>query len=545
MLYLLISLLILLPVFSGFGAAVNRYIHTTVTGVAANVLTGMLGLTVTFTLLAFFIPLSVWVEVFTVIIGFSLFLYLKVYRDIILFFKVQNFWFYLFSVLILFAGSGFPFILDHFGYYVPTSKWLAEVGLVRGIANLDLVLGQMSFWHILQAGFSRFTDPFMRLNSIMAMAYLMYVFEKKAWSHLILFPVLLLFVQSPSPDLPAVVLSLVVLNEILSKNKSHGWLFTVSVFAFAIKPTLIWLPVFSLLYIVSDSRRNFKTFFGGAAIGLLFIVKNCWTFGFPVFPVQAFDFGFSWKPHPDILQISSETAYRKTFDMQFSVAEIKGFTLTQLMAEWLSLPFPKGLINILFILGLLIFLLFCVLQKQKVYWLLFLSIIIKTVLVLAFSAQYRFFLEVFFVLAVVFFYKKANNSQVFIFSTALSLIILLMISFPKTLQKTLPNFRSGTFMTGLSVKQLIKPATFKLERFQTHQIGNLKFNIVEAYFYSFDTPLPAITPYAIKKYDEAGIFPQLKGKTLSEGFVWKKLSKTDQRKLKQIIQKMNLEKYGR
>jgi len=100
-------------------------------------------------------------------------------------------------------------------------------------------------------------------------------------------------------------------------------------------------------------------------------------------------------------------------------------------------------------------------------------------------------------------------------------------------------------MTGLSVKQLIKPATFKLERFQTHQIGKLKFNIVEAYFYSFDTPLPAITPYTIKKYDEAGIFPQLKGKTLSEGFVWKKLSKTDQRKLKQIIQKMNLEKYGR
>ncbi|MCJ8498666.1 hypothetical protein MVI27_10375 [Chryseobacterium salipaludis] len=34
-----------------------------------------------------------------------------------------------------------PFTMDHFGYHIPTIKWLSSAGLVRGLANLDMVLG--------------------------------------------------------------------------------------------------------------------------------------------------------------------------------------------------------------------------------------------------------------------------------------------------------------------------------------------------------------------------------------------------------------------
>lgn len=545
MLYLLLSLLTLIPVLAGVGAAVKRLFGKAIEGLSGNFFSGILCVTVLFTVLAFITPLTSWVEIITLIVGLAFFFYLKVYTAFLSFLKAQNFWFYLIVTVILVFASGYPFILDYFGYYLPTVKWIAEIGLVQGISNLDLVLGQMSFWHVLQAGFSHFTDPFMRLNAVILTAYLIYIFEKKTWAHLILFPFLYLFVQAPSPDLPAIVLSLVVLQEIFDKNTNYGWFFALSVFAFAIKPTLIWLPVFSLLYVISGVKRNFISLSGGLLIAVLFVFKNIWTFGFPVFPVQVLDLGFDWKPHAEILQISSDIAYRKSLDMQFSVAEIHSFSLNQFLYEWLTLPLPKGLINVLLLLSLLVFFIFCILEKQRLFWLLFVALIIKTALVLMFSAQYRFFLDVFFVLAVVLLFNVFKKNSVIIFNTALSLVILLMISVPQIVQKVVPSFRSGTFMTGFSLNQLIKPAYFRLEKYQTHQIGNLNFNIVEAYFYTFDTPLPAITPFFIRKYYEAGIFPQLKGTTLKDGFIWKRLSETDRQNLAKIIREMELEKYGR
>lgn len=544
MLYLLLSFIILLPVFAGVGAGLKRFLGTAIKGLAGQIFTGILGVTVTFSVIAFFFPLTVWVEIAAVAVGFFSFFFFKSYIAFKDFYRRNKPEFYLLPVSVLFFGSGYPFILDHFGYYVPSIKWISEVGLVQGISNLDLVLGQMSFWHILQAGFSHFSDPFMRLNAVMLAVYGIYIFEKKAWSHLLLFPVFYLFVQAPSPDLPAIVFSLVGLQEILNKNKSYGWLFAFSVFAFAIKPTLIWLPLFSFFYIISTGMKIFPCLIGGALVGVLFMFKNCWTFGFPVFPVQVVDFGLGWKPHADILQISSDVATRKTFDMQYTVAEIKNFSRLQWVNAWFTLPFPKGWINLFLILSLLTFLVFCFLKKQKIWWLLLLALIAKTVLVLVFSAQYRFFLDVFFVLAAVLFYKKLKKSTFAIFNITLSLALLVMISFPQFVQKSLPNFRIGSFMTGFSIKQVIMPAVFKLEKYQTHQIGNLTFNIVEAYYYSFDTPLPAITPYLVRKYHETGIFPQLKGKTLKDGFVWKKLSQSDRIKLEKIIRDMHLEKYG-
>ena len=90
-------------------------------------------------------------------------------------------------------------------------------------------------------------------------------------------------------------------------------------------------------------------------------------------------------------------------------------------------------------------------------------------------------------------------------------------------------------MSGFSKTQLIKPSSFKLDKYKTHQIGNLKFNVVEEYIFSFDTPIPAISPQFIQEDLDAEIFPQLKGKTLKEGFIWREISEEEKKKLQIIL----------
>ncbi len=89
----------------------------------------------------------------------------------------------MFFTLILtnFRGAvSIPFILDHFGYYVPSLNWLSEFGLAKGLANLNLIYAQMSVWHIFRAGFSHFSDVFLRINVVFLIAFFIYIiFEKK------------------------------------------------------------------------------------------------------------------------------------------------------------------------------------------------------------------------------------------------------------------------------------------------------------------------------------------------------------------------------
>lgn len=90
-------------------------------------------------------------------------------------------------------------------------------------------------------------------------------------------------------------------------------------------------------------------------------------------------------------------------------------------------------------------------------------------------------------------------------------------------------------MTGFNINQFYKPSHFELKKYETHQIGNLKFNVVQDYPFSFDTPLPAISPAFIQEDVDAGIFPQLKGNSLKDGFIWRKISAEEKEKLKLIL----------
>ncbi|SIQ64061.1 LIC_10190 family membrane protein [Chryseobacterium sp. RU33C] len=536
MILILFSSVFIIPVLTGWGKIMETIWGILFQGISGKILSGILGITLIWTIISFFTPLNMSVEVPSILLGLFFFFKKKLYKEFHQFSKKDFVVLSVSSLAVIFAGSFYPYILDHFGYYIPTLKWLTEYGLVRGISNTDLTLGQMSLWHVFQAGFSNFSDPFLRINTVLLIIYTLYTVEKRNWIHLCFLPLLLLFSQSPSPDLPVIIFSLIILNEIMAGQKNTTFLFAFSIFVFAIKPTMIWLPVLTFLSSLLIFKANFRSLISGIIILLLFFIKNLWTFGYPIFPLALGDVGIFWKPNPEVLKISSQFAIMKTYDMQYTYEEIQKFSTADYIKNWFSLDGIKSKINILFVLSLVIFSAFAWVKKRKLITLICISLLIKSILVLVFSAQYRFFIDVFFVIFFVIFHEYFDRKKaVFVFSV-LSIFFISILSFPEFIQSYLPSFRVGTFMTGFEKEQIYKPSTYQYEKFDTYKVGNFKFNVSHHYPYSFDTPLPAITPAYLFDNVKTGIFPQLSDKNdIKKGFIWKKMTSEEQVEAQKVI----------
>ncbi|CAD0221127.1 conserved membrane protein of unknown function [Chryseobacterium sp. JV274] len=536
MLLILFSSILIIPVLMGWGKIMENISGVLFQGISGKILSGILGISLIWTLISFFFPLNIYIETISILLGLFFFFRNRLYREFYQFSKKDFTLMSAATLIIILAGSYYPYILDHFGYYIPTLQWLTEYGLVKGISNVDLTLGQMSVWHIFQAGFSNFSDPFLRINAVLLIIYTLYIIERKNWIHLCFLPVLLLFTQSPSPDLPVIIFSLIILNELIAGNRNTTLLFAFSVFVFAIKPTMIWLPLLVFSSSVFIFKNNFRQLLLGILILLLFFIKNIWTFGFPVFPVAMGDLGVSWKPNPEVLKISSQFAIMKTYDMQYTYEEIQKFSTADHIKNWVSLEGIKSKINILFVLSLIIFSVFAWIKKKKLITLICISLLVKSILILAFSAQYRFFIDVFFVVFFVLFHEYFNQKKSIIVFSVLSLFFISMLSFPAFIQKYIPSFRVGSFMTGFKTEQLYKPSSYAYHQFNTFKIGNFKFNVSHNYPYSFDTPLPAVTPFYIFDDVKAGIFPQLSDKNdVKKGFIWKKMTSEEKKEAQKVI----------
>ncbi|MCY0968740.1 LIC_10190 family membrane protein [Chryseobacterium wangxinyae] len=538
MLFILFSTIVVIPVLIGWGKFFEIITKTQLLkGISGKIIFGIFGISMIWTVSAFFVPLNIYVEASTILIGLLYFFKEKLYLELYRFSSKDYIFIGIGLLIILFCGSFYPYILDHFGYYVPSLLWLKDYGLVKGISNLDLVLGQMSIWHIFQAGFSNFTDPFLRINTVLLLVYLLYIIEKRSWIQLCFLPILLLFSQSPSPDLPVIIFSLITLQEILANNRKTAILFAFSVFVFAIKPTMIWLPILAFLYSIFIIKSPLKKLTAGIVIFVLFCVKNIWTFGYPVFPISIIDLGFSWKPSQELLDASSEFAILKTFDNQYSYQQIQQFSTFDYIKNWLLLDGIKSVINILFILSLLVFIIFTFIKKNKTITFICISLIIKSAFVLMFSAQYRFFIDVFFVIIFVMFLKYFNERKSLILSICLNLIVIGFMIFPSIAAQLIPSYRMSSMMGKFEFKQLYKPSSYTYKTYHSYEVGNLKFNVSKKYPFNFDTPVPAISESFVFDYQKAGVFPQMiDKKDLKKGFFTKKMSVKEQNKVKKITE---------
>ena len=531
---ILLSLLIIFPVLMGFGEIFQKLFGRIWSGLSAKLFSGMFLLAIIWQVLAFFVPLNIWIESISILIGGLSFLYFRSCKDFLNYRKEEIVKFSILSLIIIFAGTYYPFIIDHFGYYVPSIHWLREFGLTKGLANIEFIYAQMSVWHIFQAGFSNFSDVFLRINVIFLLVFLLYILEKKAWEMLFILPIFLFFIQSPNSDLPAIALSLVILNEVMNGNKNVKLLFAFSAFIFTIKPTIVWVLLFVAIYFFK--KENFKYAGLGIVVLGIYIFKNILVFGYPFFPIQIGDLKLYWMPHREVLKESAELAIMKAYDLKFSILEIEKFTVWDYVYNWFTINSYKKYIHFAFVLVMLLFVVFTFIKKDRLTTALFASIVIKSFLVLMFSAQYRFFMGVFFVFFLINFKSTIKEKISYIGFSLKIFLIIISLSFPKLLQNNFISFKSGYYMQGFTQKQIYRPASFASFKYSEFKIGNLKFYIPHHHL-AYDTPHPSIAPYSVKKYYEAGIFPQKISKNIKDGFVWKKLSTKDKEKLKGIISK--------
>ena len=179
MLIIILSIIIIIPVLAGIGEIFQRLFGKIWSGVSAQLISGIFFLAMIWQVLAFFIPLNIWVESISLGIGILAFFYFKSYQNFTSFTKNEIFKILLLTIIVAFVGSYYPFILDHFGYYVPSVNWLHEFGLTKGLANLNLIYAQMSVWHIFQAGFSNILDVLLRINVVFLVIFCSIFLKKR------------------------------------------------------------------------------------------------------------------------------------------------------------------------------------------------------------------------------------------------------------------------------------------------------------------------------------------------------------------------------
>jgi len=532
MLIILVTISILLIIIFGNGILVGKILKINSECFSLTSFIGIGCITFSETIIAFFYPLNFYIELIFIIfgiIGFLQFLKIKnyVYFD---FKKNINFWFCFFVVILLFVGSFSSYLYDHYSYYFSTILYLRESGFVKGISNLDLLLGQTSFWHIFQAGFSNLIDVNLRINCYLLILFLKYIYEKRCWVLLFFFPLFLLFIQQPSPDLSIFIIALITINELLN-NRNRNLILYLSLFAFCIKPIMFWLPLLLILDSLYRKEIKFKMLIPISIFGGLFVIKNLWLFGFPVFPTAFINFNLPWKPTPEILNYSSQIGLMKTYDMKYSYQQVIGFNLWGKIYHWFTIGL-KSFFNLAIIFCLMILGYFAFWKKEVFYKLLFICFLIKFILIFTFSAQYRFFIDL-YLITVFLIFKNISEEKAVFTSVFLSIFISILFTFPGFVQN---QFQNAVLMKEFQWSQIIKPIEQQSHAFETYQLGNLKFNSTKKLNYKTD--FPAIALYQLKIFQYYNIFPQKS----DSGFIQKKLSKKEQKQLAEIIEDLEKSK---
>ncbi len=445
------------------------------------------------------------------------------------------FWFW--AIVLLFGISFAPYILDHFGYYVPTLSVLNAQGIQQGVANIELVLGQQSLWHFLQAGMDNSIDTYLRLNGFLLIWYLIYAFERKQMNLLVFLPFFLLFSQSPSPDLAIYILALYVINEwYFGSRKNLGFLLCIAAWAFYIKATVFWLPLWVGIQIIYGKLKNNKPLYSlhwlvVVLVGCIMLYKGYLTSSNIVFPLSDFYIESAWKPDDRIIAQSSEFALQKGYNFEYSYSEIEHFSLTERLMNWLQLDGFKGKLNLCIVLITILFLYGVTKYKKKKYYLLSIVLVLKLGLVFWISGQQRFMWDALLVMILLAMLQWNRPKTYTSLSVLGTFLFLLVFSFPQIVQNISPSFHLGKMMMGIQSSQIVYPTQYGIHYSEYKKVGNLNFRMPKNYPFLYDTQFVALSESDLEYYLSLGVFPQWVDDTI----IMKKLDAQSTKELEMIV----------
>jgi Ca2+/Na+ antiporter len=490
---------------------------------------GLVFLTLFFSVWAFFYRLNI--EVFLVVFCSSALLYWIYKTETSQFFsEIKNQWYnfnifykWLFGILVLLTSiksTGLPFVVDNESYYIQTIKWLNEYGFVKGLGNLHLFLAQNSGWHTLQAGLnlSFLTDRINDLNGfllIICTFFYLSEFQQKNEKHwigfILLFNVLLFqFVDAPSPDLPLLLIT-PILFYFFTENQtdSDTTKTAILLFAFLVFVKITVVP-FGLLFLLWIKRQNGFAFLSiiGLLFGTIWISKNCIISGYPFYPFPYLLLDADWTIPQELYNYTQTNDHIKKFSL-FKGGLTSFFNIgTSLLfiIAWFLKPF----------------------RKEKNYQILYVVLLIHFVLTILLAPQYRFFLPEFIFLSVVMInliIKIKAVKPILIIGIFLPLVFMVPLKFSYFTDSTRQSFPEKFEINQFLVPQHI--SRFDTMQFEEKTKGNLKYHSPAENFFFFGTAngnLPCVNEAYLYYFEyHYGIFPQMRGASLKDGFYSKRI----------------------
>ncbi len=456
-------------------------------------------------------------------------------------------------VLILMQSSTKPFIVDNETYYIQSIKWLNDFGIVKGLANLHIYLGQMSGWHVLQSGFNfgfnsqslnDLNGFFLLICSIYFLNHLNQYFKSKVAADLFLGIIpfgnlfFFQFVSAPSPDLPVFLISQIIFylfyhNYKINQNDFRQILI-LSVFLILVKITVF--PILILPFILAVKHNLIKKEFGFSAIfGMIsliaFCLKNYIISGYLMYPTDFLGNIFSpdWKIPPELL----EFYYMLT--RNYSITSLQNPKIEQLSTieyfkYWLLEPGLRSIFNKLIIILLVIFPVF--IRKNKTLFWLYVYALIQFIVLFSTSPQYRFFIPLIIGMNIYILIKFLSGLPQMVIPITVLFSILPVATLVFSLNTS--NFRNSSFTSDeletFKIENILIPSQNSRYNFIYEKVkdGNLIYNSPGneklLLWMTANGELPCVNKKMLKHLKKRyKIRPQLRTENLKDGFYSEKL----------------------
>lgn len=562
MLFILLSYIYILFTAQNFGFVVYKLLKFNASNFILKTIFGLFSVTILATICAVFGRINIEFHLFLLAINFMIFIKYK--SVIINEYKIfitdlknlsQNLKILLsiIAILIVAQCSTAPYLADNESYYIQTIKWLNEYGLVKGLVNLHIFLGQTSGWHICQSAFSfsflykNFNDLSgfcLLLGNAFAIQKLDLYFKKGNTNNLIigLIPIFNLFffrfISSPSPDIPVYIFSFIVFylfieNYKKSSIESFKKITIIVLFILFIKTTAAAIVLIPIVLFI----KNYKKFVTKIVpiIGLsfvvlfLYIIKNLIITGYPLYPIQAFGFtNLDYCVPKKMIQFLFDATQADAYWL--SAEEYKSISAFQLIKRWFSTTLIDAFFNFMTLIILLISPFFINKYKnEKAIWIIYFITIFQMILMIITSPQYRYFIHyiLFFdlmIFSILCFNKKVISSLLYISIIPIIIILFVPLNFNILTNNKLIS-KSQTFY----INNIIYPNNNSNlnTSFEIIKKGNLKYNspVNNSFFWGTGNgDLPAQNKLQIEYFEQYYfIIPQQRGKDLKDGFYSKKL----------------------
>ena len=485
-------------------------------------------------------------------------------------------------------------IHDMGAYYLQTLQWMQKFGAVRGLANLYPALGLGSAWHSLLCIFQLpGLAPFYALNGTLIFTIFLWLFfqflaEPKhpnqntiiaisklqkiyliAYS-LLLFPLAFLYLTAPSPDLPLLVFTPLLLYFIVIDTQSlnPAIKLLLACFLFAVKPpallgialgALIVLQSFEIFkpqafsQIITTTRKSWLQKFKSFAFQLLLICvflapvigKNWLQTGYPLYPMGNLGLHLDgqlaappWRVPADWNQAYRSGIIAWGYSDKPQVREFKGelpSTLSRL-SLWLNRSGYKGFINKLLFINVLLGITLSLVKLPIQFKLSILLLTSLQIVEYFFLSQYRLMLPTAITLfslncLAIGFWLLAPGSRIS-FGSRSSLILrgvlLLVVSIyfvlafvPMSVFKSASRNKSITQTDGFQTSYLLQAHTqYQQGLLDSSIINGMAFHFYSNKSYTWNAPIPAQSiSHSRFLFNHFGYQVKPLGKSPGDGFI--------------------------